>query len=194
MEEQCKMRETCGFLWTNGANLWISMGCIGMDLDFHTELFITKLISWAMELILRTDCHAFAMPSWMTIDLGHRRPNHVNHPPYPLVSSNIAMENPLWMEVLLRKTLINGPFSIAMFMTRGYLSSVCQPWFYRGAWGLTPAGLAMASTTTQYLSKFSGSVASTGTWHWLSTGAVMWSIPCWSLPPKNHSMFIISWY
>ena len=27
----------------------------------------------------------------------------------------MAMENPLWMEILLRTSLINVPFSIAMF-------------------------------------------------------------------------------
>ena len=34
---------------------------------------------------------------------------------YPLVSSNMAMENLLWMEVLIRTSLIHGPFSLAMF-------------------------------------------------------------------------------
>ena len=28
--------------------------------------------------------------------------------------TNIAMENPLWMEVLIGKPSINGPFSMAM--------------------------------------------------------------------------------
>ena len=33
---------------------------------------------------------------------------------YPLVMADIAMENPLSMEVLMRKSSINGSFSMAM--------------------------------------------------------------------------------
>ena len=34
---------------------------------------------------------------------------------------NIAMENPLQMEVLMGKSSINGPFSMAMLNNRGYI-------------------------------------------------------------------------
>ena len=49
----------------------------------------------------------------------------------PLVSSNMAMENILSMEVLIGKSTINGPFSVAMFDYRRELMSentAIMPW------------------------------------------------------------------
>ena len=53
------------------------------------------------------------------LDSGTYKPS--NQRSYPLVSSNLAMENPLWMEVLFGTSLINGTFSgTPCLITGGY--------------------------------------------------------------------------
>ena len=48
---------------------------------------------------------------------------------YSLVKTNIATENPLWMEVFTGKSLMNGPCSIAtLIFTRGYMD-----WIWLGS-------------------------------------------------------------
>ena len=48
---------------------------------------------------------------------------------YHLVICYIAMENPLYMEVLIGKSSINGPFSMAMLNNQRVIGRFCWAFF-----------------------------------------------------------------